>query len=89
MRIQEEAPRPPHYPPSSSSSPSHQPWRLRRQVSEAEAQPRTPGTSQQPQMHQKGAIFDLKKTGKGGEEGLHGMEGQGGAAKMMNPSLSW
>jgi hypothetical protein len=40
-------------------------------------------------MHQKGAVFDLEKTGKGGEEGLHGMEGQGGPAMMTNPSLLW
>jgi hypothetical protein len=36
--------------------------------------------SQQPQMHQKGAVFDPEKTCKGGEERLYGMKGQGGAS---------
>jgi hypothetical protein len=40
-------------------------------------------------MHQKGAVFDPEKICEGGQEGLHGMEGRGGAAMMTNPSLLW
>jgi hypothetical protein len=82
----EEVPCPPSpYPPSFSSSPSRQPRWPWRQGSKVEARPQTQVTSQQPQMHQKGAVFYMEMTGEGGEEGLHGMEGRGkGAAMMMN-----